>query len=59
MSKELEVFRENPKLYNATLALQLGEEYKQLYIGIESVRVVLPYRGATSNIYIVEINKTR
>ncbi len=55
MSKELEIFREKPDPYNAALALQLGEEYKQLYIGIESVRVVLPYRGATSK----EINKTR
>jgi hypothetical protein len=59
MSRDLETFREKPDLYNTTLALQLGEEYKQLYIGIESVRVELLYRGATSNIYIVEINKTR
>jgi len=59
MSKELEIFREKPDLYNATLALQLGEEYKQLYIGIESVRVELLYRGTSSNIYVVEINKAK
>lgn len=50
MSRDLETFREKPDLYNTTLALQLGEEYKQFYIGIESVRVELLYGGATSNI---------
>jgi hypothetical protein len=59
MSKELETFREKPDLYNATLALQLGEKYKQMYISIENVRIELLYRGATSNIYIVEVNRTR
>jgi len=59
MSKELETFRAKPDLYNATLALQLGGKYKQMYIGIENVRIELLYRGATSNIYIVEVNRTR
>jgi len=59
MSKELEIFREKPELYNATLALQLGKEYKQMYIDIENVRIELLYRGTTSNIYIVEINKAK
>jgi hypothetical protein len=59
MSRELETFREKPELYNATLALQLGKEYKQMYIGIENVKIELLYRGTTSNIYIVEINKAR
>ena len=59
MSKELETFREKPDLYNATLALQLGEKYKQMYIGIENVRIELLYRGVTSNIYIVEVNIVR
>ena len=59
MSKELEIFREKPDLYNATLALQLGKEYKQMYIGIENVRIELLYRGTTSNIYIVEISKAK
>jgi hypothetical protein len=59
MSKELEIFREKPELYNTTLALQLGKGYKQMYIGIENVKIELLYRGTTSNIYIVEINKAR
>jgi len=59
MSKELETFREKPDLYNATLALQLGEKYKQMYISVENVRIELLYRGATSNIYIVEVNRIR
>jgi len=59
MSKELEIFREKPDLYNATLALQLGKEYKQMYIDIENVRIELLYRGTTSNIYIVEISKAK
>jgi hypothetical protein len=59
MSKELEIFREKPELYNATLALQLGKGYKQMYIDIENVKIELLYRGTTSNIYIVEINKAK
>jgi hypothetical protein len=59
MSRELETFREKPELYNATLALQLGKGYKQMYIGIENVKIELLYRGTTSNIYIVEINKAK
>jgi hypothetical protein len=59
MSKELEIFREKPDLYNTTLALQLGEKYKQMHIDIENVRIELLYRGTTSNIYIVEINKAK
>jgi hypothetical protein len=59
MSRELETFREKPELYNTTLALQLEKEYKQMYIGIENVRIELLYRGTTSNIYTVEINKAK
>jgi hypothetical protein len=59
MSKELEIFREKPDLYNTTLALQLGEKYKQMHIDIENVRIELLYRGTTSNIYTVEINKAK
>jgi hypothetical protein len=59
MSKELEIFREKPELYNTTLALQLGKKYKQMYIGIENVRIELLYREATSNVYIVKVNRIR
>jgi hypothetical protein len=59
MSKELEIFREKPELYNTTLALQLGKGYKQMYIGIENVRIELLYREATSNVYIVKVNRIR
>jgi len=59
MSRDLEIFRENPDLYNATLALQLGKEYKQICIGIENVRIELLYRGTTSNIVEVRLEVRR
>ena len=58
MSKELEVLKSRPDLYNATLALQLGEKYKQMYISVELVRVKTLYTGATSNVYVVEVDRT-
>jgi len=59
MSKEFEIYKEKPDLYNSSLALQLGEKYKEVYIGIEMVKIDTLYRGAISNVYIVEINRIR
>jgi hypothetical protein len=54
MSKQLEEFKENPDIYNATISPQLG---KEKIVSIDRIRCETIYRGDTLNIYLIEITK--
>ena len=57
ISRELERYIRDPHLYNTSLALQLGEKYKQIYIDIKNVEVEVLYRGEKLYIYRVEVKR--
>jgi len=54
ITNQLEVYKEKPELYNATIALYLGKEE---YVSIDNVKCQTLYTGSTLNIYVVEIVK--
>jgi hypothetical protein len=54
MSKQLEEFKENPDIYNATISPQLG---KEKIVSIDRIRCETIYRGDTLDIYLIEITK--
>jgi hypothetical protein len=56
ITKQYVDFIEKPDLYNASLALQLGEEYKEIYIDIKMIKIETIYTEKTLSIYHIEIN---
>jgi hypothetical protein len=54
MSKQLEEFKENPDIYNATIFPQLG---KEKIVSIDRIRCETIYGGDTLNIYLIEITR--
>jgi hypothetical protein len=56
MSKQLEEFKENPDIYNATIFPQLG---KEKIVSIDRIRCETIYRGNTLNIYMIEITENK
>ena len=56
ITKQYVDFIEKPDLYNASLALQLGEKYKEIYIDIKMIKIETIYTEKTLSIYHIEIN---
>jgi hypothetical protein len=56
MSKQLEEFKENPDIYNATISPQLG---KEKIVSIDRIRCETIYRGNTLSIYIIEVTENK
>jgi len=54
MAGQLEEYKANPSLYNATMAPLLSREK---YISVDKIECQVLYRGGTFNVYLVEIRK--
>jgi len=54
MAGQLEEYKANPDLYNATMAPFLSREK---YISVDKIECQVLYRGGTFNVYLVEIRK--
>jgi hypothetical protein len=54
MTRQLEEYKANPDLYNATIALYLSREK---YISIDRIGCQPLYYGSTLNVYLVEMRK--